>query len=200
MARTYTPPASGKAKPFGGNPAPKERKRYTPAEARAQEQILEELLLANMTSRPAMINFIADKTGQRIGINRVNVLTQRIFQRWADEDATTRQANKAAAERRLKSYALKAAAEKKWSAVARFEELLSKVQGTQEPLRVSLDVETTTAIMGVVGTMSADDMNRLLDEDRAQRRLTAAALRLLPAGVLEAEASVVSDQPTETRV
>jgi hypothetical protein len=49
-------------------------------------------------------------------------------------------------------------------AVARYEELLAKIQGTLAPIEIDLDVRYTEAMMVAIGSMSAEQMASLLAE------------------------------------
>lgn len=156
---------------------------WTVAQARQQQHIVEALMLRGVRSLQTMQDAIEAKLGQRVSVTRLRTLCERIAQRWSFEDRDMRPIAKGAAERRILKYigALQARAEDAnnprpalYSQIHRFEELLAKIQGTEEPVQLALNAQVTSAMMDVIGVMDESTMRALVSEQQA---LEAAFLR-----------------------
>jgi len=145
---------------------------YSAEETKQQVQVIESLLLQGTTNQSILADACARVGLRRPKTHRVSDLIKRIHQRWAAEDAAHSGAAKATAIRRLHRWigvargkGAKGSADyspANLPAIARFEELLSKIQGTQEPIRISVDLQVTEAVVAVIGTMSVGEMNAAL--------------------------------------
>lgn len=144
---------------------------------RAVEQLLTSL------ASPSQIETIC-RQEHRIGKRRVQTLIKRVFARWNEEDAQNRPAWKSAAMRRLNRWIIAASGRQdtsgNWIAkpdfptLARMETLLADIQGTREPVKISVDVRVSAACMSVIAGLSAEQVDKYLDEYKQNVRLAEA--------------------------
>lgn len=119
-----------------------------------------------------------------VGSARTQKLTDRIHQQWAREDEEARASNRASAERRIKRMQGIAAGRRdeqgEWieppdhAAFARYESLLHDLQGIREPVKINLDIQVSAAVMHLIASMSASDVQEALAEiQELERKATA---------------------------
>lgn len=145
---------------------------YSPAEVRAQKQLVEQMLAQGYTAQ-GIHSAIARSREQTpldgVSLPRVRKLAAEVEELWAKEDEADRPKAKMRQIRRLQD-AINLArngrrdAKGAWvtkpnlSALARLEELLAKIQGTLAPIEVKLDVHIAHAVQHVIADMTADDV------------------------------------------
>lgn len=149
--------------------------------------------------------------GIQISSARVRVLVERIQQRWSFEDTQFRAIAKASAERRIVTYLSdlwrkaqgtqqEAGKPALYSQIHKFEELLSKIQGTQEPVQLSVNAHATEAMMSVIGSMDEGTMKALIEEQWALEQAYKKGLFLSQhhTACITGEPTVYSPEPRET--
>lgn len=168
-------------------------RRYTLAETRDQLRSVEELLIEG--AKPAAIHrlFRAESKYPSITMSRVHDLCARVRTDWLsiakDDD---RKAARSAAIVRIHRMRQQAAgqwdqATKSWvikpnhQAVARYEELLMKLEGSEQAAKVEVDVRYTQAMLAITAQLTGDDASAFLEEAMDQKRLADMAKRELPA-------------------
>jgi ATPase subunit of ABC transporter with duplicated ATPase domains len=179
-------------------------------QADAQMRLVEMLVLLGTRSVRAIQDAVAQRLQHRVSAARIRTLIERVQQRWAHEDAQFRAVSKASAERRIIDYikTLRTQAAGNPSAtppeppkpslyniVHRMEDLLSKIQGTQEPIQVSVNAHVTEAMMQTIGIMDESTMRAIVAE---QRSLEAFAHKRLPGGthaLSEHDTPVINGRP-----
>jgi hypothetical protein len=133
------------------------------------------------------------KTGEAFTDSRVQELVRRVYDRWAEQDQLHRPSAKSAATRRLHDHIRRASAgapkldangaqvgwlvRPDYNAVSRLEELLSKIEGTQEPARLDINISQREAIIEVIGSIDREEAEELLLEQAEADRLLAASKR-----------------------
>jgi hypothetical protein len=123
-----------------------------------------------------------------ISIQRVIRLKERVFTTWAMEDVSSRDRRRSAAIRRIYAHLRRASGKgnpgeesyvkPNFSALTRFEELLSKIEGTQEPIRQSIELNTVSisqTVMQVIGAMSNEEIAQALAEQQELEALASVA-------------------------
>lgn len=151
---------------------------YTRAQANAQLHLVEELVLRGVRSTRTIQDVLAKRLGQHVSTHRIRTLVDRVQQQWSFEDSQYRAVAKASAERRILKYiqglegkAVGSQAEPGkpalYAHIHKFEELLSKIQGTQEPIQLSINARVTEAMMQVIGVLDEGTMKSLIAEQHA---------------------------------
>lgn len=156
------------------------RPAFTRIQADAQMHVVEELALNGVRSVKTIQEVVAKKLGVSLSPARVRTLVERVQQRWSFEDSQYRPIFKASAMRRIEKYirSLHAKAEgdpsrgvdpnpKLYGNLHKFEELLSKIQGTQEPIQLNMNAHVTEAMMNVIGMLDEGTMRSLITEQHA---------------------------------
>lgn len=131
--------------------------------AKAMEAFVENCMVQGLSTTK-----IQTLASQEYAVSRSTIarLVSYIGDRWIKEEEDRRPLYKSAAMERLARYSRKAAEEKNWSAVARFESLLADMQGTKEPIRIQVTAQVTTAMLNIIGNMSTDDIRTIEDQMR----------------------------------
>jgi len=179
--------------------------KWSAAESHHQSELIEDLMTRmGVFTISKLQGACEQKFGRRPSASRVNKLIKAIQARWATEDAENRPSIKAQSIRRVYDHIRRARGHEgrpgqgtpgqpgyvapvspsapKWSAIARFEELLADFQGTREPLRVSLEVQMTEALMNVIASMTPEQVHAALEEEKERDRLVEIGKRALTAG------------------
>lgn len=184
--RPKTPYAKGQ-KPLAAIEA-HQRTRYTLAETREQEQLVEALLTQGLSERSVHVRlareFDQGRVPWKLTGSRVKTLVGRTRDRWRKEDALEMQDRRAEQIRRLhKGLALALTGQRDAQGAwvhrpslgnyARIEELLARVQGTLEPIQVNVDVRYTEAMIQVIGSMGGDELSDLLAQAQETEQLAA---------------------------
>lgn len=105
-----------------------------------------------------------------LSYDRLKKLSQEIYERWRDDDPKEVGDRRARALRRLYADAERARAAGNHAAIARFEELIAKLEGTNAPIKVSVDQRTTVAIDSVIRMTDPEELARRLAQRREERR------------------------------
>ena len=177
--------------------------RYTRGEVERQENAVEDLMVHGMLPHQVRRILKGDPSkgiiGQwpKITQKRVDILCDRVRERWQKERAKTRDSDREAAIRRIARFRQWASGEQNsdgtWkvkpnhAALVAYERILMDLQGTREAIKVDVDVRYTEAMLGVVARLEGDEGSKLLEEAREQERLANAARRLLPSHIIDAE-------------
>lgn len=149
-------------------PKPGTYKRVvTPSDRAKRETLIEELWFQCVDER--RIIAIA-KRELDIGPTATRVVLARVRERCQREHEENRVAWKHQAVERISREIRDAKKESAWGAVASFERLLADIQGTREPLRVDVNVAVNQAVVHVIGSMSAEQMQLLLEEYNEMER------------------------------
>lgn len=165
-------------------PGTDRRRVWTQAETREHVAFLEQLYVRGTSLRQMEL-----AARQRFGLRpgRVTSLLDRIRETWRKEDEANRASNRAAAVRRVTRYIRDAEGRKNqdgswiekpnYAALARFEELLSDLQGTREPVKVDLNVRVQETVLNVIAGLSPEELGELVAEYEDTERLAEAARR-----------------------
>lgn len=175
--------------------------RYSRVETEQHLLAIEQGSLAGMTEGQLSAQMHA-KFG--IGRERVRRLYARLQERWQSEDSSQRRGWRAKAMRRIERAVnlaengiRKQKRDKRgslilgpdgspllyWdvkpnlSAAMRGHELLSRIQGTQAPIEVNVNVLTSDALLGIIANLSADEVQESLQRHREDRELAEEARR-----------------------
>ncbi len=174
--------------------------RYARNEVERQEMLVEDLMIQG--TQPARMRQILQGQGwPKISKTRVDLLVERVRERWIQERAKTRDADREAAVRRITRFRTWAAGErsadgKSWvekpnhAAIVQYERILMDLQGTREPLKIDITATYTEAMLAVVARLEGDEASKLLDEAREQERLANVARKMLPSAVIDVPAEV----------
>ncbi len=134
-----------------------------------------------------------------LGVKRINLLIQRLMQRWVDEDMAGRPHYKAAQMRRIMSYIDRASRGQqqvdangrptgKWllkpdlRTVERYESLLADIQGTRAAIEIAVEHRLGNAAQDVFANMTAEELEEIIEEGRNERALANKARQLLGEG------------------
>ena len=159
--------------------------------------VIEQQLLVTH-SKSAVAKLMLDRYG--ISKLRVSILIQRVYERWKEEDALARPANRSSAIRRVERYIAQARGERRaqtpeerelgivppyvikpdFQALFRFESLLADYQGTRAPVKVEVtnDVRVSVSLQAIIANMSPEEAARRIASAR-ERRTLAEKQRLL---------------------
>lgn len=140
--------------------------RYSKEETREQLEFVA-ALDAKYATQKQIQDLWQQEKGTPLARARVMWLVARVRESWKEEDERARPFWKARQIRALEDDIRAARAKKDYTAVARFQQLLAKIMGTEEPVRVEVDVVVTQAIMQVIGGMTIDQLTEALTEQRA---------------------------------
>jgi F0F1-type ATP synthase alpha subunit len=176
--------------------------RWTAGEIELHLSQLERIMQVTL-SRTSICRAMREQYG--LGQRRTNILMQRVYQRWADEDAAARPYTKATQIRRIKANIERARTGErqldaegrptgKWvlkpdlRTVERFESLLADIEGNRAAIEVAVEHRLGNAAQAVIAAMTAEELNEVLQEARTERALANKARQLLGDGrpVLEA--------------
>lgn len=182
------------------NPDPnvRERRSFSPAEVRQQRFMIGQLWI-NGVGDPRRIADLLERSpaqgglGYRLGKMRVEKLLADVKATLLAQDNATLAENKFRQRERLLRDANNARADKKWSAAIAAEKLISEIDGTLAPLQVNVDMRVQGAIATVLAELSPEDLDDLVEEQRAIEN-KARAYDALPAKVIEAEAVEVAPE------
>jgi len=152
---------------------------YTRAETKEQEEAVAAILPHQTVAA------VKRAMRERFGItpNRTQKLVGRVRERWVREDEASGalQVNRAEAVRRVKRQIGVASGRKDqggaWvekpdhSAVARYEHILANLQGTYAPVKVDVVFRVSESIMPVIGNLTPEQVQEILERQRALREL-----------------------------
>lgn len=181
-------------RPKGWNGGPVDHKkvrRYTPAEVAEHIAYVEQLVSTPGMNTNTAVRMTRAKFG--FGHGRYLNLKRRIYTLWETEAAEDATANRALAIRRIMQMLNHARGVQKivnnqsvWErapnhqAVARYEDLLTRLQGTNVPIEVNLNHRIGSALVEVIGNLTADQVDAALERTREDRRLADEYRRMLP--------------------
>jgi hypothetical protein len=131
-----------------------------------------------------------------IGRSRTRTIVARVFEDWSKVDQETRKHERSAQLRRLKKYIRECDGRptpdgKSWiekpnhQARAKYEELLAKIAGTNAPIELSVNVQVSDALAGVLNNLDEDSVQAMLDEYYETKALAERAKQLLGPNALE---------------
>ena len=155
-------------------PSPTDKRRVNIVsieERRKRTALIEGLLISGVP-----MTRIEDQARQlhQMTKSQVGAYIARIRETWAAEEAGNRAHNKAQQQRRLYGHISAAKADKNWPAVAQFEKLLADIQGTREPLEMTVTTTTLTEVtMKVVSGLTPERRGQLLARHRQLLALAA---------------------------
>lgn len=152
------------------------QRRWTPEETREQMAFVEQVMLERPDLTPRRRAILChQKFG--IGAKRVEGLVSRVRQAWESEDTELRAKKKSEQGRRILRHLSAAKGEKdergawktkpNWPAVAKFEELYASLYGTRDPIKVSVDVRMSEALIVAIAQMTPEE---LMEEVEAYNR------------------------------
>lgn len=126
-----------------------------------REAFVEKLLLDN---RPFEV--IAQLASHQYGLGRFQVrrLINQIQARWEQEQQERRRYYKLSAIYRIHDTIAAARKEKNWSAVLKGEQLLMQIEGTAEPIQVSVEFNHRQAVSDYLNNLSDQDLQELAAE------------------------------------
>jgi hypothetical protein len=163
------------------------RDYLTPTERRTRRETLS-LLMANGASMDVIIEAMGRPPGlpgQPGGHGMHELETRKLLAEvrssWQEEDAESARHYKSAAIRRLHRHIAAAKLKNAWTAIAMFEKILAQVQGTLEPIQVSITAEARVAqaVLHVLGESDPEQIRRLVDEEIARFPSSGAAREVL---------------------
>lgn len=145
---------------------------WTITETKQHESAIESMLLYG-TMSSSIVRTMRAQYG--VGPKRVGRLIARIRDRWVAEDAEARSTNKAAAVRRLTQQIRKLTVGERdpgggWvvkpdpKTAARYEQLLSEIQGTKAPLEVNVMAGVAVAAMSAIAELTPEELQQELRE------------------------------------
>lgn len=144
-------------------------KRYTKAQAAEQEAIVEHALVHGQTERQMILAMQARGAAEGkpylfVGANRIRVLKLRVHERMKHEAERTRPQSKEKQLRRLYADLLRERQkpEPKISVIAKYEELIAKIEGNFEPIVHEVDVVHREAVQSVIGAMTEEQAVSLI--------------------------------------
>lgn len=158
----------------GYRPGPK----YTLAEVQKHETVVEQLYLRGYTKTRILRDA---SVGLGISVARVRKLLARIQERHIAEDADQRAGWKSAQIRRVHESLREARGYNSLTgqrdrtpnhtAIARYEEILARIQGTYAPVEIDMNVQYTQALMNVIVHTEPEELARIVTEERERKRL-----------------------------
>lgn len=146
---------------------------YTPAESERHEFLIENFMVRHPEANCVRIkrhllrvhSLDLDKDVVRNAMNG-------ILLRWRSEDERSqRQDLRSIQIRSIRSDMAAARAEKNWSAVAKFQEMLMRITGTAQPEEVRVEIAVTNAMKDVILEMDEDELNEVLGEVTSSKNL-----------------------------
>lgn len=146
---------------------------YTPAEAERHEFLVENYMVRHPEANHVRIKQHLSKT-HKIEIDKdvVRNAMSNILIRWRSEDERSqRQDLRSIQIRSIRSDMAAARAEKNWSAVAKFQEMLMRITGTAQPEEVRVEIAVTNAMKDVILEMDEDELNEVLGEVTSSKKL-----------------------------
>ena len=163
-----------------------EVKRWSIGETRVHQRLVESGLLQGM-DRTTIRDQLATQ-GHQVSLHRVDVLIDRVREQWSQEDMLARPFWKAAQTRRIMQHIALAkfgreadiakkiqAVRPSLTALKGFEDLLADVQGTKEPIVIDINVQHTEALIGVLGTMTREQLAENYKKHLETKALAASA-------------------------
>ncbi len=150
---------------------------FLTSQSNADIDSLVEALLIKGKSKTNIVAECKAKFG--IGNNAVTTSMRRIAERWAKEEEERRPLWKMAQVSRLNDHIAEAKEKGKWDAVGRFENLLSEITGTKEPIKVQVSHQITVAMMSVIGSLSEQEIVNIIEEQRQLEKAAALAEMLI---------------------
>ncbi len=155
--------------------------RYTLEETAKHTEYVESAFAQGWTA-PEIIR--AGKKQLGVTVSRMVSVIAKVREKFAREDALARPSWKSEQIRRLMRQLRVAMGEKddegNWilkpnmSAYTKIESILADVQGTREPIEINVDVSYTEAMMTVIGQLTPQQMDGLLERARERKRLAEA--------------------------
>lgn len=183
-AKTKKPPLPSEPAKFDSRPG---RRIWTPRQT-AEQMAWVEAMLIEGASHHQIAKQARDAIG--VGETRVATLISRVLDRWDVETSKDdgRRHAKQAQIARIHRYIQWAKGRRDpnnpnlWiekpnhAALAKWEELLSKVQGTQAPIEIDLNIQHTEVMVQVFARYSLDQLTSLHEEAERKHRLAEAYL------------------------
>ena len=103
-------------------------------------------------------------SGLGISITQAYRYLDQVKERLSKEFEASRHLFKARASQRITREIMEARQAKQWSAIAPLENVLARIEGTMEPIKVTVDVQVSVALLNVIGNMSPHEMDTILAE------------------------------------
>lgn len=184
MARRLrpSPAATGPVQPAAEGaeiPIPKEPKgalkgrpikRYSPLQVQEQLRLVEQGIVNGFTERQiqqALANEAvkSDKPYLLVGLSRIGTLKARVYEELKREGERARPQTKEKQLRRLYSDLVRMRQQPKtnFAAIAKHEELISKIEGNFEPIVVEVDVVHREAVTNVIASMTEEQMSKMVE-------------------------------------
>lgn len=184
---------------FSTNPALTPRKAWTVAEAREQMKLVEQMHLQGWSIAQMLeaVHEHAERhptlTAFPFGKARLITLKNRVEQNWKTEDDQRRPTWKSAAIRRierrirlldakLQSLPNADAGTKIHGALQGWEQRLARIQGTEEAMKIDVDVRVSQSIAGVIMNLTPDQVADMLERAQERDRLADQARHQLGEG------------------
>jgi len=163
-----------------------------------QQMMVREAFVEQLVMRGASSRAIVEAAKSKLGITKSQTLlaVTKVKERWRVEYDTDRAYWKLAAIKRIQQSINRLMAGKPASdglgppkvehaLVLKYEQFLSDLQGTKDPIKIDLASSFNEAIVGIVGGMTEEQITQLAAEYDENERLANLARRTLPAGVID---------------
>jgi len=183
---------------------------YTAEEVRRQIDFVEGLMTLGASTSAVIAQATKPAGGPGTGglgisKHRTKLLVQRVQARWEEEDRERSTSRRTEAARRILRQIQNCQGRRDprnpnvWiekpnhTAIVRYEELLSKLQGTQAPIEIDLNVQHSETLIATFARYSVEHLQALHAKAQAKKRLAAAYLEEHPEAreAIEAEGVTV---------